>query len=185
MRSRYIFILLILFLVCVTGCASVSESGDEYRESLREIHEGKPYFDFAFLHFKAILDDNPNSAYAPQAAFAVGEYYFDVADYYNAIKTLYMYIHQYPKDRGVIFAKLILYKIISSVQKETIVGVEEDTLIKEIRKDLFSQPLFLIFYDKKLPRSYQSLFRNSYTVYDYVDKIKVLRNGKSFLELSP
>jgi len=62
---------------------------------------------------------------------------------------------------------------------------QHDLLIKEIRKELFSKPLFLIFYDKKSPRAYRSLFKNTYLVYDYVDKIRVLRNDKIFLELSP
>jgi len=183
MKPKYIISILILFLVGLTGCASFSESGAQYQESLKAISEGKPYF--AFSYFKSIVDDDPASAYAPQASFAVGEYYFDVADYYNAMKTLSTYIHQYPKDRGVIFAKLILYEIIMTLKKEMIVGVEENTLISEIRKELFAQPLFLIFYDKKAPRSYQSLFRHTYLAYDYVDKIKVLRDGKFFLELSP
>ena len=183
MKSKYIIFILILILGFLAGCASLSESGVEYQESLKAISEGRPYF--AFSYFKLIVDDDPTSIYAPQASFAVGEYYFDVADYYNAMKTLSTYIHQYPKDRGVIFAKLILYEIITTLKKEMIVDVEENTLISEIRKELFAQPLFLIFYDKKAPRSYQSPFCHTYLVYDYVDKIKVLRDDKFFLELSP
>jgi len=117
--------------------------------------------------------------------FALGEYYFDNSDYFNSIKMFSDYIHSYPKHKGVIFAKLIIYKIIAEFKNEEALGPQEDALIKEIRKELFSQPLFLVFYDKKSPRLYRSLFHNSYLVYDYVDKIKVFRNDKIFFELSP
>ncbi len=161
----------------------MTTSGEQYRDGLRDLKEGRIYF--AFLNFRSVFKEDPDSPYAPEAAFAVGEYYFDNSDYFNSLKTLSDYIHKYPKHRGAVFAKLIIYKILTDVKREDVLGVQEDTLVKEIRKELFSQPLFLIFYDKKSPRSYRSLFNHSYLVYDYVDMIKVFRDDKIFLELSP
>ncbi|QAT16494.1 hypothetical protein BU251_01500 [Candidatus Velamenicoccus archaeovorus] len=167
----------------VAGCATVSETGDRYRAAIQAFRNDQSYF--AFMHLKAIVKDDPNSPYAPAAAFALGEYYFDNADTLNAIKTLSDYVSRYPKDKGVVFAKLIIYKIITGIKKDERLSEEQAALIKEIRKELFSQPLFLIFYDRKIPRSYKSIFDHSYLVYDYVDKIKVFRDDKNFLELSP
>lgn len=183
MRKKPFFFFLIFALLLILGCATFSETGERYRASQQDIQEGQLYF--AFVHLKAILKDDPKSPYAPTAAFALGEYYFDNTDYYNAIAKLSDYIRLYPKDKGVIFAKLLIYKALTTVKKEEDMGEQEAALIKEIRKELFSQPLFLIFYDKKSPRSYKSLFNHSYLVYDYVDKIKVFRNDKIFLELLP
>lgn len=180
-KSIYTFFILCSFLHL--GCAHFSESADRYNAAVVAIREGKDYF--AIIHLKSIVRDDPVSPYAPNAAFVLGEYYFDNSDYFNAVKTLSDYIHSYPKDKGVVFAKLIIYKIITSSKPEEPSNEQENALIKEIRKELFSQPLFLIFYDKKLPRSYKSLFNNTYLVYDYVDKIKVFRNDKIFLELTP
>lgn len=160
-----------------------SQAGDWYRTSLEDIKDHRPYF--AIINLKNILKNYPDSPYAPKAAFAIGEYYFDNGDNYNAIKWLSGYIRSYPDDKGVVFAKLIVYKIIVGYKKDNKVNKQQDVLIKEIRKELFSEPLFLIFYDKKSPRSYQSIFSNSYLVYDYVDKIKVFRNDKDFIELTP
>ena len=176
------FSLLAVFFFC-GGCASLSDSGDLYRKSLQDIRDDRAYF--AALNLQSILKDDPKSPYASTAAFALGEYYLDNFDYFNAIKTLSDYIHNYPKHKGIVFAKLIIYKILTGVKKEVSFSTQEDALIKEIRKELFSQPLFLIFYDKKAPRSYNSLFHHTYLVYDYVDKIKVFRDEKIFLELSP
>ncbi|HQP91072.1 MAG TPA: outer membrane protein assembly factor BamD [Candidatus Omnitrophota bacterium] len=181
-RKVFIFICLYFFGI-LAGCVTLSSTTEQYREAVQDFREGREYF--AVLNLKAVLKDDPQSPYAPQSAFAVGEYYYDNADYFNALKTLSDYIHNYPKHKGVVFAKLIIYKILTDVKREDVMGVKEDTLIKEIRKELFSQPMFLIFYDKKSPRSYKSLFKHSYLVYDYVDKIKVFRDDKNFIELSP
>lgn len=185
MKIRYkLFLCVVAAAVAgAAGCATFSPTAEQYREGLQDFREGRHYF--AILNLKAVVKDDPRSPYAPQAAFAVGEYYYDNGDHFNSLKTLSGFIHDYPKHKGVIFAKLIIYKILTGVKKEESLGEQEGVLIKEIRKELFSQPLFLIFYDKKIPRSYKSLFKHSYLVYDYVDKIKVFRDDKIFLELSP
>ncbi len=183
MKNKITAFLLFLLACCSSGCAAFSQAGDWYRMSIDDIQQRRPYF--AILNLKNILKEYPKSPYAPKAAFAIGEYYFDNGDYYNAIKTLSDYIRCYPDDKGVVFAKLIVYKIIINFKKEGAINKQQDALIKEIRKELFSEPLFLIFYDKKSPRSYQSIFSNSYLVYDYIDKIKVFRNDKDFIELTP
>lgn len=173
----------LLALVLTAGCATFSPSAELYREGLQDFKEGRQ--DFAVLSLQSLIKDDLKSPYAAQSAFAVGEYFFDKSDYFNSTQTLSDYIHAFPKHKGVIFAKLIIYKILTGVKNEEILGVQEGALIDEIRKELFSQPLFLIFYDKKAPRSYKSLFKHAYLVYDYVDKIKVFRDDKIFLELSP
>ncbi len=182
MRRKFLWSWCCLALL-VGGCATISETGERYRAAIQAFRDGQTYF--AFMHLKAIAKDDPGSPYAPAATFALGEYYFDNEDTFNAVKTLSDYVGRYPKDKGVVFAKLIIYKIITEIKKDERLSEEQTALIKEIRKELFSQPLFLIFYDKKIPRSYKSIFNHSYLVYDYVDKIKVFRDDKSFLELSP
>lgn len=183
MKRKVFSVFFALSLFAYLGCAHISESGDRHYAAVRAIRDGKEYF--AIIHLKAILRDSPRSPYAPSAAFALGEYYYDNSDYFNAVKSLSDYVHSYPKDKGVVFAKLIIYKVISQAKQGEPTNEQEDALIKEIRKELFFQPLFLIFYDRKFPRSYKSLFNNAYLVYDYVDKIKVFRNDKIFLELTP
>ncbi len=183
MKSKALLSCFVVIACVCAGCATFSETAERYRESLHDIQEGRTYF--AVVNLGAILKQAPDSPYAPSCAFALGEYYFDNADYFNCIKMLSGYIHDYPKDNGVVFAKLIIYKIIENYKEKDSLSQQQENLIKQIRKELFSQPLFLIFYDRRIPRSYKSLFNNSYLVYDYVDKIKVFRNEKIFLELTP
>lgn len=183
-QKKKLNIALFFLTVClVAGCATFSEVGERYQSCISDIRDDRVYF--AMVNLDYIVKNFPDSTYAPACAFALGEYYYDNSDYYNCLKVLSGYIHKYPKDKGVVFAKLIIYKIISNYKQHDSLVEQQENLIKEIRKELFSQPLFLIFYDKKFPRSYKSLFNNAYLVYDYVDKIKVFRNEKIFLELSP
>ena len=174
---------LVLLLALLGGCAAIGESGARWREAQRNLSDGqKP---FAILRLMGLAKEGPRSPYARPATFALGEYYFDVKDYANSVEMFSRFIRDYPDGTGDIFAKIIIYKMITQFKEEQALGAEEEALIQEIRKELFSQPLFLMFYDKKSPRSYKSLLKNSYLVYDYVDKIKVFRNDKPFLELTP
>jgi hypothetical protein len=176
-------VLTVSCFLLVAGCAMLSEPGEMYNSGLQSIRDGnKP---FAFMHLKSLVESDPQSPYAKEAEFAVAEYYFDISDYYNSIEMFSDYISRYPKDKGAIFAKLLIYKMLAEQKNSKVSDAQHDLLIKEIRKELFSKPLFLIFYDKKSPRAFHSLFKNTYLVYDYVDKIRVLRNDKIFLELSP
>ena len=173
----------ISIVVGMMGCATFSESTARYQQGLRDIRDGR--MDFALLNLKAVVNESPKSAHAPVAMFALGEYYFDHADYFNAIQIFSDYISRYPKDKGVVFAKLLIYKVMAEIKKNESFSEQQVALSAEIRKELFSQPLLLIFSDKKAPRSYRSLFATTYLVYDYVDQIKVIRNEKIFLELAP
>jgi len=165
------------------GCASMSETADRYHEGVQAFEDGQSYF--AIIHLRRAIEEAPASPYAPAAMFALGEYSFDGGDYYNSIKILSSFIHHHPKDKGVIFAKVLIYKMITTFKADSALTEQEEALMKEIRKELFSQPLFFVFYDKKFPRLYRSLFHHEYLVYDYVDRIKVFRDDKLFLELSP
>jgi outer membrane protein assembly factor BamD (BamD/ComL family) len=180
-KNSFGLILSLVFLAA--GCATLSDAGERYRCGVQAIRDGR--WDFALVHLKAVVDEDPNSPYAPAATFALGEYYYDHSDYFNAIKMLSSYLRLYPKDKGVVFAKLLVYKIVTEFKAHETLSGQEEALMKDIRKELFSQPLFLMFYDKKTPRSYKSLFRHNYVVYDYVDQIKVFRDDKIFLQLAP
>jgi len=184
MKNRSLFVLLILSLsLGAAGCASFSESADRFRSGVRAFEDGQTYF--AVVHLRRVIEEDPDSPYAPQSRFALGEHYYDNSDYFNSIKMLSNFIKKTPEDKGAVFAKLLIYKMITTFKEESSLTEQEEVLMTEIRKELFAQPLFLMFYDEKAPRTYKSLFHHTYLVYDYVDRIKVFRDDKLFLELSP
>ncbi|MBL7131380.1 MAG: outer membrane protein assembly factor BamD [Candidatus Omnitrophica bacterium] len=176
---------IIVFLLCVflTSCATFSDSGKYYRQA-NSFAKNKDY-DVAFLKLRMLLNNNPRSPYAPKAAFTVAEYYFESGDYFDAIIAFRKYINAYPKDKGVIFAELMIYKMATQVNPNKNIPFNERYFLDSIRKKMFAKPVFFIFTENKEIFSYRSAFDNIYSAFDYVDKVKVMRNDELFFELSP
>lgn len=177
---KIIFLLLCVYL---SSCATISDSANYYRDACRQA-KNKNYI-AAFMRLRAVLNDDPRSLYAPKVAFAIGEYYLDSNDYLDAVIAFRQYIENYPKDPGVIFAETVIYKIASEVKATKNIPIREQDLLEGIRKKMFAKPIFFIFSEKKKSYSYRSMFGNVYAAFDYVDKVKIMRNDKPFLELSP
>lgn len=178
--SKVIILVLCVFL---SSCATISDSANYYRDACQQA-KNKNY-DAAFMRLRAVLNDNPHSQYAPKAAFAIGEYYLERRDYLDAVVAFHQYIENYPSDSGVIFAETVIYKIATEVKSIKSIPIKGRDLLEGIRKRMFSKPVFFIFSEKKKSYSYRSLFGNVYVAFDYVDKVKIMRNDQLFLELSP
>lgn len=184
MSNRY-FSKLIIFLLCVflSSCATLSNSANYYHQAIYQVKKDNHYA--AFMRLRALLNDNPHSPYAPKAAFAVGEYYFENNDYLDAAVAFREYIRNYPNDPGTVFAELVIYKMANRANPNKNIQLKEQYLLESIRKKMFSKPIFFIFVENRKSFSYRSIFGNIYSAFDYVDKVKVIRNDKLFLELSP
>ncbi len=58
--------------------------------------------DVAFLLYRQILREYPDSAYAEESQFLMGQYYFDSRNYFNAAQTFGDFVRKFPQSR---FAK--------------------------------------------------------------------------------
>lgn len=182
MRNINRIIAIVLCLV-LCSCATVSDSGQYYRKARSYVDKND--HDSAFLNLRAILNNEPNSAYAPFAAFAVAEYYFERDDYLDAAMAFRKYINGYPKDDGVVFAELMIYKMATQSNTKNL-PYNERYFLDNIRKKMFSKPLFIIFKESKRESfTYTSALNNVYSAFDHVDKITIERNGQTLLEIAP
>lgn len=173
-----LFILCLLFLFDVPTLNGQSAEG-LYREAIQFIKDKQ--YDFALLEFRAIIRDFPESKYAQESMFAMGEYFYTQGAYHEAIKNFAEYIRNYPDADGAIFAKAYLLKIMQSIEKPT---EEERRVIDNIKTDFFSKALLLLFSEYK-EASYKSVFQTVFTVRYYVDITEVYRNGKIFIKITP
>ena len=164
-----------LFLVLLNLSCATSTGQNRYREITRDAKAGN--IDFAFVKLNSYLKDFPDSIHVAQVRFALCEYYFQIKDYRSAIYKLRDYIIDFPEEEATIFAKLILYKILSEYKKEP-------ALTEKIKESLFSKSLFLVFSESKI-KKYKTLFNNTYKVLNYVDKIEVFKNNDLFLKITP
>ena len=68
-------ILLIIFILSYTAGAFALDTGhDSYRSALKYIKEGN--LDFAFMKFRKIIADYPDSKWAKESLFGIGEYQY-------------------------------------------------------------------------------------------------------------
>ena len=176
---------IIVFILCIflSSCATFSDSGKYYREASYLAKSNS--YDAAFLKLRALLNDDPHSSYAPKAAFAVAEYYFDSGDYFDATVAFREYIKAYPEDEGVIFAELMIYKMVTQINPNKNIPFSERYFLENIRKKMFNKPVFFIFAKNKENFTYRSAFGNIYSAFDYIDKVTIKRNDELFFELSP
>lgn len=166
--------LVIIFIFVNLSCATFSEES-EYRAILKEIRIGD--VDFSFVKLKNYSKEHPDSIYNPEIKFAIGEYYFQIKDYHDAINELTRYILDYPNDKRTIFAKAVLYKILLEYK-------DEPALLEKLKDNFFSAPIFFIFSDTKI-KYYSSILNNCYKIVEHVDKIEVFRNEELFLKVTP
>ncbi|MFC1645915.1 hypothetical protein ACFL2Y_01920 [Candidatus Omnitrophota bacterium] len=174
-----------IFILCVflSSCATFSDSGKYYREAISLAKNNN--FDAAFAKLSSLLRDDPRSSYAPKAAFAMAEYYFGIDDYLDATVAFREYIKAYPKDEGVIFAELMIYKMVTQINPNKNIPFSERYFLENIRKKMFDKPVFFIFAKNKEGLTYRSALGNIYSAVDYIDKVTIMRNDELFFELSP
>jgi len=149
-----------------------------YDAAIRYIKKKQP--DFALLEFRSVVRDFPKSPLAQRSVFAIAEYYYDNKMYYDAIKDFTGYVKNYPDSKANVFAKAYLLKIIEEIKDPT---REEKNTFEDIKKEIFSKPLFLLFKEYK-ETSYKSPSRNKFKIRYYIDNIEVYRNGQLFIKIA-
>lgn len=138
-------------------------------------------YDFAFMELRALIRDFPENSYTKDAIFAIGEYFYLNKMYGDAIGIFRGYVEKYPQSDGAIFAKVYLLKIMEDIKNPT---PEEKIAMDNIKMDIFSEPLFLLFSEYK-EGSYKSVFQNCFRVRHYIDRIEVYRNNEIFITITP
>lgn len=176
--------LTLLFMagLVVIFCAQdlyAGEAEDMYRGAVRCIKLKQP--DFAFMGFRSIARDFPDSPLAERAIFAMAEYYYDNKMYYDAIKNFTWCAKNYSDLKANVIAKAYLFKIIKEIKDP---ASEEKEMAEDIKKEFFSKSVFLLFSEYK-KTSYRSALLNKFRIKHYADNIDVYRNDQPFLTLEP
>ena len=149
-----------------------------YDAAVRYIRKKQP--DFALLEFRSVTRDFPKNPLAQKSMFAIAEYYYDNKMYYDAVRGFTGYIKNYPDSKANVFARAYLLKITEEIKDPT---WEEKKMFDNIKQDLFSEPLLLLFREYK-ETSYKSPFQNVFKIRYYIDNIEVYRNGKLFIKIA-
>ncbi|MDP8253026.1 MAG: hypothetical protein P9X27_01325 [Candidatus Kaelpia aquatica] len=135
----------------------------------------KGWLDFAFsdLHFLVAL--YPESKHYESSLFALGEYYYNIEAYHDALKNFNEILKINSESKAKIFIKAYLVEI----TKKRGDSDEVNKLKKEI---VTSKQLSLLFRDFK-EYSYVSVLEKEYKAVYYIDKIEFFIDEKLFSEI--
>ena len=170
-------ILIILASTVISSCASLTEPGTIYKIALNNVKEKN--LDSAFMNFRELARDYPNSPYSRNARFAMAEYLFTKKDYYDSLREFVSIIEDFPNTSQALFAKAIVYKALSEFSSKEIEG-----LSSKIKREFFAQPIILVFSEYKT-KSFKTLLGSHYTIKDYVDRVEIFKDNEIFLKITP
>jgi len=106
--------------------------------------------DFAFMHYRTIIRNYPQSKYKIPALFALGEYYFLAADHKKSMDYFNQYIKQTKDENGKLFALLYLLQFakkfgqedrIEEIHYEMVALKRQSFLFKKFREYQYRSPL--------------------------------------------
>ncbi len=166
-------VFLLLQAVCIP-LVYAQESGYRYAQAMEAVNSHDE--NTAFMHFRSLLADYPDSRYAEPALFATAEYYFSIADYQDSWQSFSRFVNDYPDSRGKLFALAYLLNIAGKQNKEALVkGLEKEIV-------LFRQMTFLFRNSKEF--KYLSALRKKYKAVYYIDKVEFYVNNELYAQIS-
>ena len=113
---------------------------------------------------------------AEDALFSLGEYYFGVSDYHDAVKAFSRFIASYPESEAKLFAFAYLLEVARDEGNQDLAGM----LTKEI---VTSKQLNLLFSEFK-KQTYISSFSKEYKAIFFIDKVEIYIDEEFFSEIS-
>ena len=132
--------------------------------------------DLAFIHFDSLVRKFPNSKLSEYALFAIGEYYYAVADLRDSDKIFNEFIKSYPDSKAKIFALAYLLEMAKSANKKS--------QVKEIEKEIMGLKRTSFLFKTFKSYKYTSALRVRHKVLYSADKIEFFIDGKLFTTLS-
>ncbi|MFH1457694.1 MAG: outer membrane protein assembly factor BamD [Candidatus Omnitrophota bacterium] len=164
-------------LVLILACGSVAfaeESQRLYVSGVKAAKRGD--LAYAFMFFRSLSENFPESRVAQEALFASAEYYFLIGAFTDARPAFIRFITEYPDSKARPFALLYLSKIAEAQGQEALA----ESLQKEI---ITSQQLVLLFRDFKKFQYLSPLNKNHRAVH-FIDRIEFYIDGELFAQIS-
>ena len=132
--------------------------------------------DFAYMEYREILRNYPESKFSEPSLFAVGEYFFINSNFKESAPVFVSFVQRFPDAKGKLFALAYLLKMAQA---------RSDT---DGEKDLTNQivtfkQLGLVFKDSKEVKYASPLYRKLRAVF-YIDKIEFYTQGELLLSIA-
>lgn len=174
MKINKILLTILLFILLIFNYGFSQDDGQIYSMAVREAEDGN--IDFAFMYFRSLLRNYPDSKYAHDSAFAIGEYFFIAADYKNAAEAWSNFINDYPDSKGLPFALMYLLRV---------AGIRHDEpLLEKLRNKIIGLKQLTFLFRESKGYAYKSPLRRKYRMIYYIDKVEFYVDDKLFEKIS-
>jgi len=149
MKKKLSIFVVLISLIAVVTSVYAQEDADLFFSAKQSVKNGNR--DFAFMQFHSLLRLSKSSFYHQEALFATGEYYFDMANYFDAYTSFSKLIELYPKSEALPFAIVYLLKMEQmhsqdseyDLKKKVITFKQISLLFSEYKEYLYESPLGL------------------------------------------
>ncbi|OGX31863.1 MAG: hypothetical protein A3D27_00025 [Omnitrophica WOR_2 bacterium RIFCSPHIGHO2_02_FULL_46_37] len=174
MKINKIPLTVLLFILLIFNYGFAKDDGQIYSTAIREAESGN--IDFAFMYFRSLLRNYPDSKYTHDASFAIGEYYFIAADYKNAAEVWSNFINDYPDSKGLPFALMYLFRV---------AGIRRDaSLVEKLKNKIIGLKQLTFLFRESKGYTYKSPLRRKYRMIYYIDKVEFYVDDKLFEKIS-
>jgi outer membrane protein assembly factor BamD (BamD/ComL family) len=164
----------IMLLLLFSILTQASDEKEKYALACQAAKSGNK--EAAFLSFLDISRQHLKSKIHEDALFAVGEYYFEIADYRDAFNAFNKFSRDYSESKKKPFAVFYLYKTAQLWGKET--------LEKEFREEIINLKQVVLVFSQAKEYKYTSPFCIKYKLAYYIDKVELYVNGELFAKVT-
>lgn len=174
MKIKILCVVLLFVPAFLTAAYAKKEDGQIYSQAIRESRSGN--MDAAFMQLRSLLTGYPDSKYAENALFAVGEYYFLIADYDDSSRAFVKYLDDYPESKFISFALMYLLKI---AEKRG-----DGLLAKSLEKKIVTFRRVCFLFKECKEYKYRSVLNKKHRAAYYIDKVEFYIDGALFAKIS-
>lgn len=171
--TRGFIVLIALSFIFSTAYLYADEDVSLYRQAVKAAKAKN--FDAAFMDLKVFLETSPGSKFAEGASFSMGEYYFKISAYADALLAFNNFLVKYPGSKAKVFALIYLAKIARAQNNPELAENLEKAVIAE-------KQIALLFRNSKEFR-FQSPFLKKYRAVYFIDRIEFYIDGVSFAQI--
>ena len=160
-------------LLTIATVAFAGEDGNLLQLGRYYVKTGQ--LEFAYMQFRGIVVQYPDSPYREEAFFATGEYFAKLANYKEAQIYFEQFLKEYPSSKYKIFALAYLYKIAETS--------DDAPAMEKLKNDIVTfHQVGLIFRDSKVFKQKSPLHRMHRAVIQ-IDKITIYCEGEILAEI--
>ena len=181
MKNAFLLISYLLASYAFSGAPSLWADQETVREKVaqaqRYVAEGE--IDFAFMEYRSLLEEHSEGPSAQEAAFAIGEYYFNQHNTREA-KEAFERFDQEPAEEIPKLLVQVYLLLCARILKDDPTAEILESRLKEV---LSSKKLFLAFEENRV-QVWTSPLGNRFELREFVDRMEISLNGSSFYSFS-